>query len=80
MVLLMNNLHEKSITESQDRQNFDSTSTICNLHLCYNFAPVLHGKCTCFQPVKSMLFFYMYYQHDVAGAQNIFPNYQRRGG
>ena len=26
---------QKSIPESQDRQNFDSGHAICNLHLCY---------------------------------------------
>ena len=36
----INNLHEKSITESQDRPNFDSASAICNLHSFY-FSPVL---------------------------------------
>ena len=32
MLLLDNNLHEKSITGSQDRRNFDSARAICNLH------------------------------------------------
>ena len=40
-VLLVNNLHEKCITESPDGQNFGSTCTICNLHSLYNFALVL---------------------------------------
>ena len=42
MLLLINNLHEKSIKESQDRQNVDRSHTlfvICTcvtiLHLCY---------------------------------------------
>ena len=37
---------QKSIPESQDRQNFDSG------HL--QFAFVLHEKCTCFQPIRSL--------------------------
>ena len=46
MLLLVNNLHEKCITESQDGQNFGSTCTICNLHV------VLHEKSTRLQPIR----------------------------
>ena len=38
----------KSITDSQDRQNFDSAHTICNLHLCHNFLLVLHENALIF--------------------------------
>ena len=44
MLLLVNNLHEKHIAESQGGQNFGSTRAICNLHSYYNFAFVLHEK------------------------------------
>ena len=61
MLLLGNHLHEKSITESQDRQGFDSVHmlfVICTyvttLHFCCNFAPVLHEKCTYFQPIRGV--------------------------
>lgn len=47
MLLLIQNFHERSIIESQDRQNFDScTCTICNLCLFYNLMLVLQ-LCTC---------------------------------
>ena len=52
MLILVNNFHEKSNTESQDRQNFNSAQAICNLLLCYNFPFILHEKCTCFQPIS----------------------------
>ena len=55
MLLLVTNLHEKSIIESQDKQSFDSTCTIVNLHSgvttlhwYYNIAFVLLEKCTQF--------------------------------
>ena len=41
MLLLINNLIEKPITQSQDGRNFGSARAICNLHLCYLFAIVL---------------------------------------
>ena len=48
MLLLVNNLHEKRIVESQDGQSFGTTRTICDLYSCYNFALVLNEKCTRF--------------------------------
>ena len=35
MLLLVNNLHEKLITETQEGQSFGSARTICNLHSRY---------------------------------------------
>ena len=46
MLLLVNNLHEKHITEIQDRQNFGS------VHMLFVIALVFHGKCTGFQPIR----------------------------
>ena len=45
MLLLVSNVHEKGITESQDKRNFDSghAIVIC-MNSCYNFAFVLHKK------------------------------------
>ena len=40
MLLLLNNFHEKQITEYQERRNFDSARAFYNLHLLYNFALV----------------------------------------
>ena len=39
MLLLVSNVHEKGITESRDKRNFDSghTIVIC-MNSCYNFA------------------------------------------
>ena len=34
-LLIVNNLHEKSFTDNQDWQNFDSAA-ICDMHSCYN--------------------------------------------
>ena len=51
MSLLVNNLHEKCITNSQEGQNL-AMHTICNLHSCYNFSLMLHAKCTRFQPIR----------------------------
>ena len=48
---------KKCSTESQDGRNFGSSRAIRNLHSCYNFALVLHEKCTRFQPIRRALFF-----------------------
>ena len=42
MLLLVNNLQEKLITETQEGRSFGSARTICNLHSCYNFALALN--------------------------------------
>ena len=43
MLLHVRNVHEKGITESQDKRNFDNVHAIviC-MNSCYNFAFVLH--------------------------------------
>ena len=54
MFLLISNLAEKSITESQARSNFDSVCMlfiICTVSCC-NFALVLYEKGTCFQSIE----------------------------
>ena len=48
-LLLINNMHEKSITVSETRRNL-TVRVICNLNSCNNFALVLN-KCTRFQPI-----------------------------
>lgn len=66
MLLFVNNLHEKSNTQSQDRRHFDSPHAMCNLrwcktlHSCYNFTLVLHEKCSHFQPFRCIYNFFMY--------------------
>lgn len=55
-------LHQKSITESENRQTVESVHLICNLYLCYNFALVLHGKCTHFQLIRGW-----HYLHTLLG-------------
>lgn len=45
MLLLVNYVQEKCMAECLDKSNFGSTCTTCNLHVCYSFALVLHGKC-----------------------------------
>ena len=39
---------EKSISQRQGKRDFDSVRSICNLHSCSTFAPVLHDKSTRF--------------------------------
>ena len=48
----VNNLHEKSILESQAEEIL-TAHAICNFHSCYNFALVWNEKCIRFQPIKS---------------------------
>ena len=48
MLLLVNNLHEKRIVESQDGQSFGTARAICDLYSCYNFALVLHENAPVF--------------------------------
>lgn len=40
-MLLVNNVREKNITESQNKQNFESVGMLSVICLCYNFALVL---------------------------------------
>lgn len=60
MLLLINNLHEKSITGGQDRRNFDVTPAICSLLLFYNFTFMLHKKCKFVFIQSDMCIFFMY--------------------
>ena len=48
MLLLVNYVQEKCMAECLDKSNFGSACTTCNLHVCYSFALVLHGKCWIF--------------------------------
>ena len=57
MLLLVNHLHEKGITESQDGRNFGHICAICNLHSYYNFALVLHGKMQTFSTNQTRVIF-----------------------
>ena len=52
MLLLNHNLHEKDITESQDRRNFGTIYMLSVFWTYVNFALVLHDKCTCFQQIR----------------------------
>ena len=52
LLLLVNNLYEKRISETQNGRNFGSARAIRNLHSCYNVALVLHEKCNRFQPIR----------------------------
>ena len=57
MLLLNHNLHEKDITESQDRRNFGTIYMLSVLiWTCVNFALMLHDKCTCFQQIRHIIF------------------------
>ena len=60
LVSLVDNLHEKRTTESQDIRNFDSARAICNFHSCYNFAPMLYEKCNCFEPNRRAQLLFRY--------------------
>ena len=48
MLSLINNLHEKKHHRNQERGNFDR-ARVTTMLSCYNFALVVHEKCTPFQ-------------------------------
>ena len=52
MLLLSNIIHEKGISQRQGKRNFDSLRALCNLYSYSSFAPVLHDKCSRFQPIR----------------------------
>ena len=48
----------KNITESLDKWNFESLhGAICNLHPCYNFAPMLHENTLVFSQSEACNFY-----------------------
>ena len=51
MLLLINNLHKKA-SQKVKTDEILTEHAICNLRT-YNFALLLHGKCTGFQPIRS---------------------------
>ena len=55
-LLLVNNLHEKRITDTQDRRHFGSERAIYNLHSCYNFALELHENALVFSQSDARTF------------------------
>ena len=69
MLLLVTNLHEKRITESQEGRYCGSalmllfviSTHVTTLLSCYNFALMLHEKFTCFQPIRFAKFFHVYF-------------------
>ena len=75
MLELINNLHERT----SEKVKTDKILTVCvpfkicscvtTLHLCYNFALVLHKKCTCFQPIRSLVLLHEYYYNMKKGAK-----------
>ena len=60
LVSLVDDLHEKRTTESQDVRNFGSARAICNFHSCYNFALMLYEKCNRFEPNRRAQFLFRY--------------------
>ena len=56
MLLLVNNLHEKRIVESQYGRNFDTARAICDLYSCYMKNAL---KCTRCLSIKRVLFFHV---------------------
>ena len=59
MLLLVNNVNEKSITENQDGRNFECA--FCNLHSCYNFALMLHENALVLSQSETRNVFYVHY-------------------
>ena len=45
-LLLVNNIHEIHHRKSRQMKFWEGVYAICNLHSCYNFAPLLQ-LCTC---------------------------------
>ena len=60
MLLLVNNVQGKNITESQDKKFWKRARAICNLNSCYNlhnFALVLHENALFFSQSEARNFF-----------------------
>ena len=45
-LLLVNNIHENTSQKVKTDEILEGVHAICNLHSCYNFAPLLQ-LCTC---------------------------------
>ena len=62
MLLLVNNVNEKSITENQDGRNFLMLAcAFCNLHSCYNFALMLHENALVLSQSETRNVFHVHY-------------------
>ena len=62
MLLLVNNVNEKSITENQDGRNFECLHALfCNLHSCYNFALMLHENALVLSQSETRNVFHVHY-------------------
>ena len=53
IMLLVNNVCEKNITDSQNKQNFESVGMLSVICLCYNFALVLQENAHVFSQSKA---------------------------
>ena len=57
-------INKENITESLDKWNFESLhGAICNLHLCYNFAPMLHENTLVFSLSEACNFYMHIFKH-----------------
>ena len=54
-------IHMKKASLKAKPVKIQTAGTICNLHLCYNFALVLLEKGTHFQPIRRAKFLQLYY-------------------
>lgn len=62
MLLLLNNVHEKTSHEVKTDKILKACAhAICNLHAWYNFAPVLHESALVFSQSGTRNFFLAYY-------------------
>ena len=68
MLFLINSLHEKGITDSQDRRNFDSARAICQfevvLQLCTRFTRKIHS----FSANQKRVIFSSILLHELSGS------------
>ena len=62
-MLLVNNVREKNITESQNKQNFESVGMLSVICLCYNFALVLQENARVFSQPEAHNFFTYIIRH-----------------
>ena len=68
MLFLINSLHEKGITDSQDRRNFDSASAICQFEIVLQLCTRFTGKIHSFLANQKRVIFSSILLHELSGS------------
>ena len=68
MLLLINSLHEKGITDSQDRRNFDSARAICQFEVVLQLCTRFTGKIHSFSANQKRVIFSSILLHELSGS------------